>query len=80
MADQSNIPHVARIVVDRELCIGAATCLAVAPEVYELDEENKAVVKPFSGVDDERIIQSAKACPVNAIYLYDETGRQIYPE
>jgi ferredoxin len=66
--------------VDRELCIGAASCIAVAPEVYELDGENKAVVKKYSGVDDQTILDSAKSCPTNAIILKDENGKQVWPE
>lgn len=68
------------IIVDRELCIGAASCIAVAPEVFELDGENKAIVKPHSGVTDETILDSAKSCPTLAIILKDENGKQIFPE
>lgn len=34
-----------KIVVKRDLCIGAAPCVAVAPNTYVLDEEMKAVIK-----------------------------------
>ena len=34
-----------KIKIDRDLCIGAANCLAIAPEAFALDEENKAVVR-----------------------------------
>lgn len=68
-----------RIVVDRELCIGAASCIALAPEVFELDQENKAVVKPSRGATDEQLLSAAKACPVAAIFLYGRDGQRIYP-
>jgi len=69
-----------KVKVDRNLCIGAASCVVIAPEVFELDNEMKAVVKSFSGVEDERIIDAAKSCPVLAIILEDEkSGEQIYP-
>lgn len=71
---------IARIEVDRELCIGAASCTAIAPEVFELDGENKAVVKPGATVDDATVLDAAKSCPVLAIYLYGEDGQRIYPE
>lgn len=86
---------VAKIKVDRELCIGAASCVAVAPGVFEIDPENKAVMKrkampPTSDIiergeledqiiDDETLILSAKSCPTQAIFLYDEEGNQIFP-
>jgi len=36
---------IVKIVVDRGLCIGAAPCVMTAPDVFDLDEENKAVMK-----------------------------------
>jgi len=65
--------------VDRNLCIGAGTCTVIAPEVFELDSELKAVVKDPKGADDDKIIDAAKSCPVMAIFLEDEEGNQIYP-
>jgi len=70
-----------KIVVDRNLCIGAAPCVAIAGEVFELDEEGKAIVINPKGADDETILLAAQACPVRAILLYnEETGKQIFPE
>lgn len=70
-----------KIVVDRNLCIGAAPCVAVAGGVFQLDDEGKAIVINPKGEDDEKILLAAEACPVKAIFLYDEeTGKQIYPK
>jgi ferredoxin len=69
-----------KIEVDRNLCIGAASCIAVAPGVFELDNENKAVVKNPTAVDDDTILMAAKSCPVLAIKLYGKDGKQIFPE
>lgn len=69
-----------KIVVDRKLCIGAAPCVAVAPGVFQLDEEEgKAYVVDPDASDEETIKMAAEACPVLAIKLYKE-GKQIYPE
>lgn len=70
---------IGKIVVDRNLCIGAASCIAVAPGVFELDSENKAVVYNDTGADDETILLAAKSCPTQAILLFDEDGNQIFP-
>lgn len=70
---------IGKIVVDRDLCIGAATCLAVAPDTYELDDENKAVVIDANIVDDDSLTASAQACPTKAILLFDKEGKQIFP-
>lgn len=72
---------VTKIEIDRELCIGAASCIAVAPEAFELDGENKAVTKPlWSDLTDEQLLNAAKACPVAAILLYGPDGKRLYPE
>ena len=70
---------VAKIVVDRELCIGAAPCVTVAPGVFQLDDENKAVVVDARGADDDTVLLAAESCPVQAILLYDEDGNKIFP-
>ncbi|MBI2056579.1 MAG: ferredoxin [Candidatus Sungbacteria bacterium] len=75
----SAIKKIGKIVVDRDLCIGAASCIAVAPGVFELDGENKAVVYNDKGADDETILLAAKSCPTQAILLFDEEGNQIFP-
>ncbi len=69
-----------KIVVDRNLCIGAAPCVAVAGAVFQLDEEGKAIVIDEHGADDATITLAAEACPVRAIFLIEETtGKQLYP-
>ena len=70
---------IGKIFIDRDLCIGAASCVAVAADVFDLDEENKAVVKNPKGADDETILLAAQSCPTKAIIIYDEDGNQIYP-
>lgn len=73
---------ITKIVVDRDLCIGAATCIALAPEIFELDDENKAILKEGwqeKGITDEQLLESAQSCPVDAVLLYDEDDNQIYP-
>ena len=68
-----------KIEVDRELCTSVATCLAVAPNTFELDDEGIAVVKNAKGDDEATILQAAQSCPVNAIIVYDNDGNQVHP-
>jgi len=70
---------IAKIEVDREVCIGAAPCVTVAPGVFQLDDENKAIVIDAHGADDDTILLAAESCPVQAIKLFGENGEQIYP-
>lgn len=70
-----------KVWVDRNLCIGAATCIAVAPQTFLLDSEAKAVILETAPQDtDETIIESAKACPVAAIFIENEKGERIFPK
>jgi len=66
--------------VDRDLCIGAATCAAIASKTFGLDEHSKAIVLDTAGEDpDERIIEAAKSCPVIAIIINNEKNEQTSP-
>lgn len=66
--------------VDRNLCIGAATCIAVAPKMFKLDNEAKAILLNTSGEEGyQTVIDAAKSCPVAAIIIKDENGNQVYP-
>jgi ferredoxin len=70
-----------KIKVIRNDCIGAASCVAVSPSVFELDKDKKAVV--FEGASDEsdNILIAAQSCPTKAIVITDaETGKQVWPE
>jgi len=66
------------IQIDRSKCIGAAPCVAIAGDVFQLDEEGKAVVIGQSK-DENNIRLAAESCPVRAIFLYDDNKKQIFP-
>lgn len=76
---QAEGSNISKIAVDRDLCIAAVSCIAVAAETWELDDENKVVVKDANSVDDATLIASAESCPTKAIFLYDNDGNQIFP-
>ena len=71
--------NIGKIIVDRDLCIGAASCVAVSPATYKLDNENKAIVVDPNAASDEELIMAAQSCPTKAIILVDKLGKQIYP-
>lgn len=69
-----------KVKVIRSLCIGAASCVAVAAATFQLDSENKAVVKPESNDTPDSILMAAQSCPTKAIIVVDtETGQQVWP-
>jgi ferredoxin len=68
-----------KVKVDRELCIGLGNCVAIAPRVFKLDEQNKAVAAEASSAEEQTLWDAAESCPENAIILEDDEGRQLYP-
>jgi len=68
-----------KVRVDRELCIGVSNCVAIAPTVFELDDENKAVVLDPTSVNEQVILEAAESCPQDAIIVEDDEGNQLYP-
>ena len=84
MPDNSQSPTQAKkkykITVDRDLCIGAASCVALAAKTFALDNENKAIILSDDQDSAEAIRLAAESCPTKAIILEDaETGKQEYP-
>ncbi len=66
--------------IDRSLCIGAGTCVSLAPKAWALDNEAKAIILNTAEEEtDEALIEAAKSCPVMAIIITDENGKQVYP-
>ncbi len=58
-----------KVTVDRDKCIGAANCVAIASTVFELDDEMCAVVLDPNSADEETLKMASDACPVQAITL-----------
>jgi ferredoxin len=70
-----------KIDIDRELCIGDGACCGEAPNTFEMDTDNIAIVKSADGHTPEEIVQAAQVCPVDAIKLTDaQTGEQVWPK
>jgi ferredoxin len=69
-----------KIAIDRNKCRGVRNCASIAPDVFDIDGEFKAVVLDPKGDSDETILKAAKFCPVQAILLEDEeSGKKIFP-
>jgi ferredoxin len=66
------------VTVDRALCIGSGDCVDTAPDVFQLDEEDKAVVVDPDGAATDDVIEAARNCPVSAIFVAGEDG-DLYP-
>jgi ferredoxin len=64
---------VVRVKVDRDRCEGNAVCLGIAPDIFDLDDEDYAVVKTDPvPVDQEALAEQAIAeCPRAALVRED---------
>ena len=71
--------HGLRVVIDRDQCVGFGDCVKEAPEGFKLDDETVAVFVAPDAVERERLLRACGACPVDAITVYDEAGKQIVP-
>ena len=83
------------IKVDPDLFIGAASCVTIDPDTFALNEENKADVLDhgqaeggpsyervveMNADEKDRLILAAQSCPTLAVFIFDESGEQLYPE
>ena len=68
-----------RVRIDRTLCVGFGDCIDWAPEAFRLDDDGVAVFVTPGSVERERLLRACDACPVDAITVWDEGGRQLVP-
>lgn len=69
-----------KIKIILEKCSGCGTCVALAPNTFELNADNKSVVKNPTGDSEAAILDAAKACPTEAIEIEDDSGKKLWPE
>jgi ferredoxin len=64
---------VMRVEVDRDRCEGNAVCVGIAPDLFDLDDEDYAVVKadPVPTDQEELAEQSIAECPRAALIRRD---------
>lgn len=65
--------------VDRALCFGFGDCVDTLPAVFDLDDEDKAIVLDPDAASVDDIAEAAQNCPVDAIVVTGEQGEQLYP-
>jgi ferredoxin len=62
-----------RIAVDRDRCEGNAVCLGIAPELFELDDEDYVIVTadPIPADQEDLAEQAIAECPRAALTRLD---------
>ena len=63
-----------KIVVDYELCESNAVCMKLAPEVFQVDDDDKLHLVVESPSDEllPKVEQAVRRCPRAALSLVDE--------
>ncbi len=56
--------------IDREACLGCGICKMIYPELFQQDEENKALLKQMDPIDQSKVKEAQSMCPVDAILEY----------
>ncbi len=73
-----NPQKISKVEVSKVLCIGSASCVAGAPDIFDLGDDGKAYVKEGASLEDvAKIMDAARSCPVNAIKVYDQDGQPV---
>jgi len=66
--------------IDRSLCIASASCMVVAPDLFEFGEDNICTyAEEADGVERDTVIEACEACPVDALIVIDSAGKQLVP-
>ncbi|HEY1839003.1 MAG TPA: ferredoxin [Mycobacterium sp.] len=62
-----------RVIVDHDRCEGNAVCLGIAPDIFDLDDEDYAVVKtdPIPADREAAAEQAIQECPRAALARED---------
>lgn len=62
-----------KAVVDRDACISCGLCVTIAPEVFEMDDEDIAIViaDPVPAEHQAVAQEAADSCPTDAISIED---------
>jgi ferredoxin len=70
-----------KVEIDREKCIGATTCTALAGLTFKMGEDGKVEIIDQDGNSDDEKLTAAQSCPVMAIKIINsETEEIIWPK
>ena len=68
-----------RVRIDRTLCVGFGDCVKESPDAFALHEENLVVFAAPESVTREALLRACASCPVDALTVWAEDGRQVVP-
>ncbi|EKD80345.1 MAG: hypothetical protein ACD_40C00128G0003 [uncultured bacterium] len=81
MSDESRVVRTIgkyKIVVVQSKCIAAASCVAISPTLFKLNEQNLAEMIEDGSDELDNIMLAAQSCPTGAIEIYEGEDR-VWP-
>lgn len=68
-----------RISVDRDVCISSGKCVADAPDLFDFDDDDLAVLVPGAPQPADAVqVELARTCPSGALRVHDaESGDEV---
>ena len=64
--------------IERDSCIGSGNCIKVAPDLFELDDENVVAFREGQPAPDRAtVLEACENCPVEALIVIDGEGNRI---
>ena len=68
-----------RVVIHRDLCVAFAQCIDAAADAFTLDDEDVVEFASPPNADRETLIEACRACPVEALQVFDADNNQLVP-
>jgi ferredoxin len=67
--------------IDLTLCVGFGDCIEEAADVLEMTDDGTVRFRTDAPSDAprERLLAACTSCPVDALSLHDDDGRQVAP-
>ncbi len=66
--------------IDRPACICSDSCTKIAFEIFEIGDDSIVSFSEASpDIERDRLLEACSICPVDALIVIDEDGRQIVP-
>ncbi len=66
--------------IERGLCAGTENCVKVAPEVFELgDDQIVTFCADACDIERERLVEACAVCPTGALFAFGASGKQLAP-
>jgi ferredoxin len=69
---------VVKVVIDKSTCIGCGTCVVLAGKAFGMGNDGYSqLLDTWQEEEPQKIINTAKACPVGAVSVFDEEGNLL---